>query len=119
MPYRPINLLERFSTFTDQWSPRIVAQMNDDHFKLARLQGEFVWHSHPETDEVFFVVEGEMKIHFRDGEVTLRPGEMYVVPRGVEHKPSAERECKILLVERAGTKNTGDSEREGIEGIWI
>jgi mannose-6-phosphate isomerase-like protein (cupin superfamily) len=83
--------------------------MNDYHFKLARIQGEFVWHSHQETDEVFIVLDGEMRIAFRDGEVELRAGEMFVVPKGVEHRPSAEAECRIMLVEPAGTINTGDA----------
>jgi mannose-6-phosphate isomerase-like protein (cupin superfamily) len=83
--------------------------MNDYHFKLARIQGEFIWHSHQETDEVFIVLDGEMRIAFRDGEVELRAGEMFVVPKGVEHRPSAEAECRIMLVEPAGTINTGDA----------
>jgi mannose-6-phosphate isomerase-like protein (cupin superfamily) len=104
-----INFNEKFAGFSEHWSPRIIAQMNDYHFKLVKLQGEFVWHSHAETDEVFIVLEGELTIAFRDGEVTLHPGEMVVVPHGVEHKPHAEHECKVLLVEPAGTVNTGDA----------
>ena len=107
MEYQPVNLNEKYSKFSEQWSPKIIAQMNDYHFKLAKVQGEFVWHDHPETDEVFLVVKGSLEIQFRDGKVTLNEGEMYVVPRGVEHKPVAERECHILLVEPAGTVNTG------------
>src|SRR5215475_11307344 len=107
--YAPINLAEKFGKFTEQWSPRVIAEMNDYQFKLSKLQGEFVWHSHPETDEVFLVVDGAMTIEFRDGHVDLKAGEMFVVPRGVEHKPVAESECKILLVEPAGTVNTGDA----------
>jgi mannose-6-phosphate isomerase-like protein (cupin superfamily) len=95
--------------------------MNDYHFKLAKLQGEFVWHNHPDTDEVFLVLEGEMEIEFRDGRITLKSGEMAVVPKGVEHKPYAERECSILLVEPAGTINTGDAggELTAPAGAWI
>jgi mannose-6-phosphate isomerase-like protein (cupin superfamily) len=121
MDQRPINIAEKFAKFSDQWAPRIVAQMNDYHFKLVRVQGEFVWHSHPETDEVFFVVEGELTIHFRDSDLTLKPGELVVVPRGVEHKPSAARECKVMLVEPAGTANTGDAggPRTAADGVWI
>ncbi len=104
-----INFNEKFARFSEHWSPRIIAQMNDYHFKLVKLQGEFVWHSHAETDEVFIVLEGELTIAFRDGAVTLHPGEMVVVPHGVEHKPHAEQECKVLLVELAGTVNTGDA----------
>lgn len=109
MDYKPVNFQEKFSKFSDIWSPRIIAQLNDYHFKLARVKGEFVWHDHPETDEVFIVIGGSMDIHFRDGRVTLREGEMFVVPKGVEHKPVANDECRILLVEPAGTVNTGNA----------
>jgi len=109
MECTPINLAEKFSKFSEQWAPKIVAQMNDYHFKIVKIQGEFVWHSHPETDEVFIVLDGELTIHLREGDVTLRPGEMYVVPRGVEHKPEAKLECRMMLVEPAGTPNTGDA----------
>jgi mannose-6-phosphate isomerase-like protein (cupin superfamily) len=105
----PINLSQKLAKFDEHWSPRIVAQMNDYHFKLAKIQGEFIWHSHPETDEVFIVIDGSMEIALHDGNVTLRAGEMYVVPRGVQHKPIAEEECHILLVEAVGTVNTGDA----------
>ena len=102
-----INLRTKLTRITDQWSPRVVAEMNDYQFKLVKLQGEFVWHDHPDTDEVFIVLEGAMRILLRDGEVALAAGEMYVVPRGVEHKPVAERECHVLLVEPRGVVNTG------------
>ena len=116
-----INLEEKFSQFNELWSPRIIAQMNDYHFKLAKIQGEFVWHSHPETDEVFIVVSGSMRIDFRDSYTKLNEGEMCVVLRGVEHKPVAEGECHIMLVEPAGTINTGDArgERTKAADIWI
>jgi mannose-6-phosphate isomerase-like protein (cupin superfamily) len=104
-----VNLKEKFTLFSEQWSPKVIAKMNDYHFKLAKVQGEFVWHSHPETDEVFIVVEGQLDIEFRDGTVTLAKGEMMVVPKGVEHKPVAKQECHIMLVEPAGTVNTGDA----------
>jgi mannose-6-phosphate isomerase-like protein (cupin superfamily) len=103
-----INLAEKFATFSEHWAPKIVARMNDYEFKLVKLQGEFVWHSHADTDEVFIVVDGEMTLHLRDGDVRLRAGEMFVVPKGVEHKPSAAAECRVMLVETAGTVNTGD-----------
>jgi mannose-6-phosphate isomerase-like protein (cupin superfamily) len=103
-----INLAQQFATFAEHWSPKIVARMNGDEFKLVKLQGEFVWHRHADTDEVFIVVDGEMTLHFRDGDVRLRAGEMFVVPKGVEHKPSAAAECRVMLVEAAGTVNTGD-----------
>jgi mannose-6-phosphate isomerase-like protein (cupin superfamily) len=109
MDYHAINFSNKFAKIDEYWSPRIVARMNDDHLKLVKIQGEFVWHSHSETDEVFIVLDGEMAIEFRDGTVTLRTGEMYVVPKGVEHKPIAKQECRILLVEPAGTINTGNA----------
>lgn len=121
MTQEAINLKDKLSKITERWSPRIVAQMNDYQFKLAKLQGEFVWHSHPETDEVFIVLEGHMGIDFRDGAVTLREGEMIVVPKGVEHKPYADEECHCLLIEPAGTLNTGDAggERTVEDLEWI
>jgi mannose-6-phosphate isomerase-like protein (cupin superfamily) len=109
MTYIAINLQEKFALFSERWSPRVIAQMNDYQFKLVKIQGEFVWHSHPETDEVFIVFDGSMEIQFRDGNVTLSAGEMFVVPRGIEHRPYAASECKVMLVEPAGTVNTGDS----------
>lgn len=105
--YLPINLRDKLERFNDHWSPRVIAQMNDYQFKLARIQGEFVWHSHADTDEVFFVIDGEMAIEFRDGCVTLKTGELFVVPKGVEHKPRAANECQIMLVEPCGIVNTG------------
>ena len=109
MKYSSINLRSKLDMFSDHWTPRVVAEMNDYQFKLAKIKGEFVWHSHPETDEVFIVIDGQMTIEFRDGAVELGAGEMFVVPKGVEHKPSALVECKIMLVEPKGTINTGDA----------
>ena len=109
MTHTPINLTQKLNMFSNHWSPKIVAQMNDYHFKLVKLKGDFVWHRHGETDEVFLVIQGAMQIDFRDGSVGLRAGEMFVVPKGVEHKPWAEKECHVLLVEPAGTVNTGDA----------
>ena len=120
MGHDAINITEKFGKFSEQWSPKIIAQMNDYHFKIVKIQGEFVWHSHPETDEVFIVLDGELTIHLRDGDVTLKPGEMYVVPRSVEHKPEAKAECRMMLVEPAGTPNTGDAGGERTaEPSWI
>ena len=121
MTYRAINLKEKLSTFSEQFAPKIIAQMNDVHFKLAKIEGEFIWHKHDETDEVFIVVEGEMTIGFRDGKVDLKSGEMFVVPKGVDHKPIAQKECKIMLIEPAGTINTGDAggELTAEDGVWI
>ena len=116
-----VNLADKYSLLTKQWDPKIIAQLNDYHFKIAKIQGEFVWHSHPETDEVFLVVDGNLTIHLRDGDLGLGPGELCVIPKGVEHKPAAEEECQILMVEPAGTLNTGDAggERTIAETEWI
>jgi mannose-6-phosphate isomerase-like protein (cupin superfamily) len=121
MDIQSINLKHKLSLITDQWSPHIVAQMNDYHLKLARIEGEFIWHQHPETDEVFFVVKGAMRIDFRDHSLVLREGELCVVPCGVEHRPVAEQECQILLIEPAGTLNTGNikDEHTQTEELWI
>src|SRR5262245_14442614 len=119
--YAPINVHEKLARISEHWSPRIIARMNDYHFKLVKIQGEFVWHSHADTDEVFIVLEGEMTIGFRDGEVRLRAGEMFLVPKGVEHRPVAEGECRMMLVEPAGTINTGDvtDARTAPDGVWV
>jgi len=119
--FQPINFEEKLLKFSEHWSPKIIAQLNDYHLKLAKVHGEFVWHDHPETDEVFIVVKGQLEILFRDGSVLLNEGEMYVVPKGMEHKPLAENECHILLIEPAGTVNTGDV-KDGLtapNNIWI
>jgi mannose-6-phosphate isomerase-like protein (cupin superfamily) len=107
MKYSAINLHDKLSRFSDHWSPRVIAEMNDYQLKLAKIHGEFVWHHHADTDEVFIVVEGQMTIEFRDGQVELGSGEMFVVPKGVEHKPMATAECKIMLIEPRGVVNTG------------
>jgi len=119
--FRPIRLEEKFARFTETWRPRVVAEMNDYQFKVVRLEGDFVWHSHPDTDEAFFVVDGELRIDFRSGSVTIGAGEMFVVPKGMEHKPFAEREVKLLLIEPRGVTNTGDAggERTAEDDLWI
>lgn len=109
MSDKAINLQEKLSRFSEHWSPRVIAEMNDYQFKLAKVHGEFVWHSHADTDEVFIVLEGEMVLEFRDKSIPLSAGEMYVVPKGVEHRPVALRECCIMLVEPRGVVNTGDA----------
>ena len=121
MEFKPINLRQKFAKFSDHWSPKIIAQMNDYHFKLVKFQGDFIWHNHVDTDEVFIVLAGEMSIEFRDGKVELKPGELFVVPKGVEHKPYAEKECEIMLVEPAGTINTGDTDGDltAEDNVWI
>jgi mannose-6-phosphate isomerase-like protein (cupin superfamily) len=120
--YSAINIAEKFSRFSDQWQPRVIAEMNDYQFKVVRIQGDFVWHEHKDTDETFFVLEGRLRIDFRDGAVLIGPGEMYVVPRGVEHKPFAEKEVKLMLIEPRGVRNTGDSapdDRTAPNDVWI
>jgi mannose-6-phosphate isomerase-like protein (cupin superfamily) len=116
-----INLAEKFARFRDPWRPRIVAELNGQHVKLARLDGEFVWHKHDAEDELFFVVDGRLRMEFRDRSVTLGPGELIVVPRGVEHRPVAEVETLVMLFEPAGTVNTGDaaSQRRVERLEWI
>jgi len=112
MDQQPVNFNEKLARVKELWSPRIVAQLNDYHFKLVKFQGDFVWHRHAETDEAFIVLEGSMRIDFRDRSVALNPGEMYVVARGTEHKPFSASGCSVLLIEPAGTLNTGDSESD-------
>jgi mannose-6-phosphate isomerase-like protein (cupin superfamily) len=107
---KKINLEDKLSKFSEHWSPKVIAEMNDYQFKLVKIEGEFVWHDHPDTDEVFIVIEGTMKIEFEDRTIELREGEMLVVPKGVRHKPYAEEECKVMLVEPRGVVNTGDAE---------
>lgn len=121
MNYQSINIQDKLAKFSEHWSPKIIAQMNDYHLKLAKVQGEFSWHRHPETDEVFLVIKGILHLHLRDGEVVLNEGEMYVVLKGVEHKPVADEECHILLIEPAGTINTGEvvDENTRPNDIWI
>ena len=105
----PINLAQKLALFTEHWSPRVVAELNDYQFKLVKLQGEFVWHAHADTDEAIMVLDGEMEIGLRDRTVTLRPGELFVVPKGVEHITRAARECSALIIEPRGVVNTGDA----------
>jgi mannose-6-phosphate isomerase-like protein (cupin superfamily) len=104
-----VNLDAKFAKFAEHWSPKIIAQLNDLHIKAVKVQGEFVWHSHADTDELFFVHKGVLTIRLRDRDVVLHPGEMFVVPKGVEHMPVADGECEMLLIEPAGTVNTGDA----------
>jgi mannose-6-phosphate isomerase-like protein (cupin superfamily) len=121
MKYHAINLNEKLSKFSEHWSPKIIGEMNDYQFKLVKIQGDFVWHDHKDTDEVFIVIEGEMTIEFRDGEVNLSKGEMYVIPKDVEHKPYAEKECHIMIVEPRGVVNTGEASGEltAENNVWI
>lgn len=104
-----VNLAEKLATFGEQWSPRIVARYNDNDVMVVKVKGEFQWHSHPDTDDFFLVLHGRLTIRLRNRHVHLGPGEMFVVPKGVEHCPVAEEECHILLIEPRGTPNTGDA----------
>ncbi|MEN3325658.1 MAG: hypothetical protein V7638_465 [Acidobacteriota bacterium] len=121
MNRKAINFQQKFSLFTEQWQPKVVAEMNDYQFKLARLEGDFIWHDHKDTDETFIVLEGKLRIDFRDGSVDLSAGEMFVVPKGVEHKPFADGEVKLLLIEPRGVTNTGHetSDRTAHNDVWI
>ena len=116
-----INLFEKFSKFTEHWEPRVIAEMNNYQFKLVRIKGDFIWHNHPDTDETFIVIRGNMKIQFKDSIVEVEEGEMIIVPKGVDHRPFAEDECLVMLVEPKGVVNTGEkvSEYTAPNDIWI
>src|SRR5688500_4148917 len=117
----PINLIDKLALFTEHWSPRVVAELNDYQFKLVKMQGEFVWHAHADTDEAFLVLAGRLTIAFEDGAVDLAAGEMFVVAKGVRHKPIARPECHVLLVEPRGVVNTGDaaSAKQAPSDVWV
>jgi mannose-6-phosphate isomerase-like protein (cupin superfamily) len=106
---KPINLIRKFSTFDEQWSPKIIATANGQLIKLAKIEGEFVWHNHAHEDEVFFIVKGKLLLRFRDKDIHLKEGELYIVPKGVDHLPIADQECWVMLIEPKGTKHTGDT----------
>ncbi len=117
---RKVDLAAAFGAFDERWSPKIVAALNGQHVKLAKVEGDFVWHSHADEDELFFVVHGRLEMHLRDGVIVLEPGELLVVPRGVEHKPVAPVETHILLFEPAGTVNTGDADTDRrVDADWL
>ena len=121
MKYKAINFKEKYSQFQEQWKPKVISEMNDYQFKLVKSEGEFVWHNHRDTDEAFIVMVGSMAIDFRDGRVDLSSGEMFVVPKGIDHKPFAESECSVLLIEPKGVTNTGDEESDlkAENDVWI
>ena len=107
-----VNIGEKLALFSDHWNPRVVGELNGQHVKLVKFQGEFVWHDHAAEDELFLVVRGSFRMEFRDRSVTLNEGEFLIVPRGVEHRPVAEREVEVMLFEPAQIKHTGDVESE-------
>jgi mannose-6-phosphate isomerase-like protein (cupin superfamily) len=121
MDYKAINFQQKLGLFKEQWQPKVVAEMNDYQFKIVKLQGDFIWHDHQDTDETFIVLEGTLRIDFRDGCVQISAGEMFVVPKKVQHKPFAEREVKLLLIEPRGVLNTGHEggERTAVNDVWI
>ena len=121
MTITPINLAAKLATFAEPWTPRVVAEMNDYQFKLVKLAGDFVWHKHEDTDEVFIVLAGEMEIGFRDRDVTVRTGELFVIPKGAEHITRARRECHAMIVEPRGVVNTGDAggELTARNDVWV
>jgi len=119
--YKSINFRQKLELFNEQWQPKVIAEMNDYQFKIVKLQGDFIWHDHKDTDETFIVVDGDLRIDFRDGAVHVSAGEMFVVPKGVEHKPYAEEEVKLLLIEPRGVLNTGQEggARTAQNDVWI
>ena len=121
MKNKAINFEQKLGLFSEQWKPKVIAEMNDYQFKIVKLQGDFVWHDHKHTDETFIVLEGTLRIDLRDGAVNLNAGEMYVVPKGIEHKPYAEHEVKVLLIEPRGVVNTGEAagEKTAQNDVWI
>jgi len=104
-----VSIAEKFATFDTRWDPKVIGEVDDYEIKLVKLEGDFVWHKHDDEDEMFFVVEGKLEMAFRDRTITLWPGEMIVVPKGIEHKPSAGEECRVMLFERKDVINTGDA----------
>jgi mannose-6-phosphate isomerase-like protein (cupin superfamily) len=121
MSYEPINFDQKFKLFDEQWRPKVIAEMNDYQFKIVKLQDDFIWHHHKDTDETFIVIDGILRIDFRDGAVHVAAGEMFVVPKGVEHKTYAEQEVKLLLIEPREVRNTGHEggERTAENNVWI
>lgn len=121
MEYQSINFEVKFGLFKERWQPKVIAEMNDYQFKIVKLEGDFIWHSHEDTDEAFIVIDGKLRIDFRDGAVHLSKGDLFVVPKGVEHKPFAQAEVKLLLIEPRGVLNTGHEggERTAQNDVWL
>lgn len=116
-----ININDKLSKFSDYWSPKVIAEINDYQFKLVKIKDDFDWHSHNHTDEAFLVIKGCMRIDFRNDSISLSDGEMVVIPKGVEHKPYAEKECSVMVIEPRGVINTGDTKtlHTAENDIWI
>tara|TARA_B100000780_G_scaffold250860_1_gene197236 strand:+ start:2931 stop:3299 length:369 start_codon:yes stop_codon:yes gene_type:complete len=122
MNYISIDISSKYKLFSEKWQPKVIATMNDYEFKIAKIEGEFIWHSHKETDETFIVIKGEIDIKFRDGSVKVKEGEMFVVPAGVEHKPISKKESQIMLIEPKGVVNTGEEVPNTLTAkndVWI
>ncbi len=121
MSYKAISFQEKLSKFNEHWTPKVIAEINDYQIKLVKIEGDFIWHNHPYTDELFIVLSGNMSSEFRDGQVDLTTGEMFVVPKGIEHKPFAANECHIMLIEPKGLINTGDvgGDLTAVNDIWV
>lgn len=121
MTYQSTNFAQKFRLFTEHWQPKVIAEMNEYQFKVVKLQGDFIWHEHRDTDETFIVIDGNLRIDFRDGAVNVAAGEMFVVPKGVEHKPFAKNKVQLLLIEPRGIRNTGDQggDRTAENNVWI
>jgi mannose-6-phosphate isomerase-like protein (cupin superfamily) len=121
MSVNSINIIEKLSLFNEHWSPKVIVELNDYQFKLVKFQGDFVWHKHEDTDEAFIVIKGEMQIGFRDGEVTVREGELFVVKKGIEHITRAKYECHAMIIEPRGVANTGEAggDLTASNDVWI
>ena len=122
MNYKSINFSKKLNLFNEHWQPKVISEMNNYQFKIAKIKGEFIWHSHKDTDETFIVLKGEIQIDFKDGNVVVKQGEMFVVPAGVEHRPSSYEESHIMLIEPKGVVNTGeivDSNLRAENDVWI
>lgn len=118
---KKINLEQKFSLFNEHWTPKIIAELNDYQVKIVKVEGDFVWHDHSDTDEFFFVIEGTLFIEFESETMELNAGELYVVPKGVQHRPFAHGECKVMLIEPRGVINTGEasSDLTASNDVWI
>ena len=118
---KKINLEEKFALFNEHWTPKIISELNDYQIKIVKVEGDFVWHDHSDTDEFFFVIEGTLFIEFESETMELNAGELYVVPKGVQHRPFAQKECKVMLIEPRGVVNTGDanSDLTASNDVWI